>query len=424
VTNDVALETVQLFVALLAGAVAVAFLARRLSMPYSVGLVVVGLVVARLGGGLQLEITPGLVLAVLLPGLIFEAALRTEFEELRPSFLGVVLLAVPGVVIGALLVAVVLSATTGLSFAGAFLVGAMVAATDPAAVIATFARMNAPRRLATFVEAESLLNDGTGVVLFTIGLATLTGGSSFEQGVLMFVIVVIGSVAMGIVAGFLATRLISMTDEHLVELTISVVLAYGTYLVADRLHLSGIIATVLAGATLGSYGRTHGLSREALTRIDDVWEFIAYLLTALIFLLLGAAISLDAVVASFVPILWAIVAVLVGRALVVYLLLGGASGLAATFSRRSAAARTLRPIPVAWLHILFWAGLRGAVAVALALSLPADTPDRDLLRGITFGVVLFTLLVQGSTAGALIQRVGTRRLADSGATAEEPASLA
>jgi CPA1 family monovalent cation:H+ antiporter len=423
-TNDVALETARLFVALLAGAVAVAILARRLSLPYSVGLVVVGLIVTRLSGGLQLEITPGLVLAVLLPGLIFEAALRTEFEELRPSFLGVVLLAVPGVVLGAWLVGVVLSATTPLSFGAAFLVGAMVAATDPAAVIATFARMNAPRRLATFVEAESLLNDGTGVVLFTIGLATLTGGSSVEQGVLMFVVVVIGSIALGIAAGYLATRLIATSDEHLLELTISVVLAYGTYLVADWLHLSGIIATVLAGATLGSYGRTHGLSREALTRIDDVWEFIAYLLTALIFLLLGAAISLDAVVASFVPILWAIVAVLVGRALVVYLLLGGVSGLAATLSRRSSASRTLRPVPLPWLHILFWAGLRGAVAVALALSLPAGTPDRDLLQGITFGVVLFTLLVQGSTASPLIQRLGVRRLADAPASAEGPASLA
>jgi CPA1 family monovalent cation:H+ antiporter len=421
-TTDVALETVRLFVALLAGAVAVALLVRRLWLPYSVGLVLVGLIVTRLAGGLQVEITPGLVLAVLLPGLIFEAALRTEFEELRPSFLGVVLLAVPGVVLGAWLVGVVLSATTQLSFAAAFLVGAMVAATDPAAVIATFARMNAPRRLATFVEAESLLNDGTGVVLFTIGLATLTSGATPEEGVLRFVVVVVGSVAMGIVAGVLATRLIAMTDEHLVELTISVVLAYGSYLLADWLHLSGIIATVLAGATLGSYGRTHGLSREALSRIDDVWEFIAYLLTALIFLLLGAAISLESVAAAFVPILWAIVAVLVARALVVYLLLGGASAVAATLSRRPPAARPLRPIPLPWLHILFWAGLRGAVAVALALSLPADTPDRDLLQGITFGVVLFTLLVQGSTASALIQRLGVRRLSDQPPTAEEPTS--
>jgi CPA1 family monovalent cation:H+ antiporter len=421
-TTDVALETVRLFVALLAGAVAVALLVRRLWLPYSVGLVLVGLIVTRLAGGLQVEITPGLVLAVLLPGLIFEAALRTEFEELRPSFLGVALLAVPGVVLGAWLVGVVLSATTQLSFAAAFLVGAMVAATDPAAVIATFARMNAPRRLATFVEAESLLNDGTGVVLFTIGLATLTGGATPEEGVLRFVLVVAGSVAMGIVAGVLATRLIAMTDEHLVELTISVVLAYGSYLLADWLHLSGIIATVLAGATLGSYGRTHGLSREALNRIDDVWEFIAYLLTALIFLLLGAAISLESVVAAFVPILWAIVAVLVARALVVYLLLGGASAVAATLSRRPPAARPMRPIPLPWLHILYWAGLRGAVAVALALSLPADTPDRDLLQGITFGVVLFTLLVQGSTAPALIQRLGVRRLADHTPAAEEPVS--
>jgi CPA1 family monovalent cation:H+ antiporter len=422
-TNDVALDAVRLFVALLGGAVAVALLARRFAVPYSVGLVLVGLALTRATGGLDLEITPGLVLAVLLPGLIFEAALRTEFEDLRPSFLGVLLLAVPGVAIGAWLVAVVLSTTTSLSFAAAFLVGAMVAATDPAAVIATFARVSSPRRLTTFVEAESLLNDGTGVVLFTIGLASLTGGASPGEGILTFAAVVIASVALGIAAGVLATRVMAMTDEHLVELTISVVLAYGSYLLADWFHLSGIIATVLAGATLGSYGRTHGLSREALTRIDDLWEFIAYLLTALIFLLLGAAISLDAVAAAIVPIAWAIVAVLVGRALVVYLLLGGASGFVATLSRRSAAARTLRPVPLAWLHILFWAGLRGAVAVALALSLPADTPDRDLLQGITFGVVLFTLLVQGSTAGVLIQRLGVRRLAEPSAAAEEPSSL-
>jgi CPA1 family monovalent cation:H+ antiporter len=421
-TNDLALDAVRLFVALLAGAVVVALVTRRVSLPYSVGLVLVGLALTRATGGLDIEITPGLVLAVLLPGLIFEAALRTEFEELRPSFLGVVLLAVPGVAIGAWLVGIVLSATTTLSFSAAFLVGAMVAATDPAAVIATFSRMSTPRRLATFVEAESVLNDGTGVVLFTIGLATLTGGASPGEGVLRFVMVLAGSVGLGIAAGVVATRLIAMTDEHLVELTISVVLAYGSYLLADWLQLSGIIATVLAGATLGSWGRTHGLSREALSRIDDVWEFIAYLLTALIFLLLGAAISLDAVAAAIVPIAWAIVAVLVARALVVYVLLGGASGFAATLSRRSGV-RTLRPVPLAWLHVLFWAGLRGAVAVALALSLPADTPDREMLQGITFGVVLFTLLVQGSTAAALIARLGVRRLADP-TTAEEPASFA
>jgi CPA1 family monovalent cation:H+ antiporter len=423
-TGDVALDAVRLFIALLAGAVVVALVARRISLPYSVGLVIVGLLLTRVAGGLNLEVTPNLVLAVLLPGLIFEAALRTEFEELRPSFLGVVLLAVPGVVIGAVLVAVVLSSATALSFEAAFLVGAMVAATDPAAVIATFARMNTPRRLTTFVEAESLLNDGTGVVLFTIGLAALNGGATPEEGLLRFAFVVAASVALGIVAGVVATRVMAMTDEHLVELTISVVLAYGSYLIADALHLSGIIATVLAGATLGSYGRTHGLSREALTQIDHVWGFIAYLQTAFIFLLLGAAISLNAVATAIVAIGWAIAAVLVGRAIVVYVLLGGASALAATLSRRSAAARTLRPVPVAWLHILFWAGLRGAVAVALALSLPADTPDRAVLQGVTFGVVLFTLLVQGSTAHALIQWLGVRRLSEPSATLNEPASPA
>jgi CPA1 family monovalent cation:H+ antiporter len=424
VVADVALEAIRLFVVLLAGVVAVALLARRVSVPYSVGLVLLGIALTRATDGLDIAITPGLVLAVLLPGLIFEASLRTEFDELRPSFLGVLLLAVPGVVIGAWLVGFLLNAATGLSFGAAFLVGAMVAATDPAAVIATFARLNAPKRLATFVEAESLLNDGTGVVLFTIGLTALSGGATLEQGLVTFIAVVVGSVALGVVAGVVGTRLMAMTEDHLIELSISVVLAYGSYLAADAVHLSGIIATVLAGATLGSYGRRHGLSRAALQTIDTVWEFIAFLLTALIFLLLGAAISLDAVSRSIGPIAWAIIAVLLARALVVYVLVGGTSLLVSGLTRRSPIAQTLRPVPSAWLHILFWAGLRGAVAVALALSLPADTPDRELLQGITFGVVLFTLLVQGSTAGALIQRLGIRRISEPTASAEEPASLA
>lgn len=403
------LDALRLVVALIGAAVVVELVAHRIRLPFTIGLVVAGLLVARLAAGAAIPVTPDLVLSVLLPGLIFEASLRTEFEELRPSLLGVLLLAVPGVLILAWLVAAVLSATTEISFGAAFLVGAMVAATDPAAVIATFKRIRAPRRLATVVEVESLLNDGTAIVLFSLALALLTGLPSSTGGVgavgggvFAFLVSVAGSSVIGGVAGVVVSRLMAATDDHLVELAASVVLAYGTFLVAAWLGWSGVIATVAAGVTLGSYGRTHGLSPRALETIDTVWEFIAFLLSALIFLALGLAISLDLVAGAIVPIAWAVGAVLLGRALIVY----GLFGRGAQLMSRAAPDRFRRAvIPTRWLHVLFWGGLRGAVSVGLALSLPPDLPDRELLQGITFGVVLFTLFVQGSTADIVVRRL-------------------
>jgi CPA1 family monovalent cation:H+ antiporter len=155
---------------------------------------------------------------------------------------------------------------------------------------------------------------------------------------------------------------------------------------------------VVAGVVIGTYGRAVGLSRRALEALDTVWEFIAFLLTAFAFLLVGLAISFSDLVGAFASIVWGLVAILIGRAVVVYGLLGGAARYG---DRRPATA-----VPLSWLHVLFWAGLRGAVAVAMALSLPTDFPERALLQEITFGVVLFTLFVQGTTAERLLKRVG------------------
>jgi CPA1 family monovalent cation:H+ antiporter len=141
------------------------------------------------------------------------------------------------------------------------------------------------------------------------------------------------------------------------------------------------------------------MSRETQAALDTVWEFLAFLLTALVFLLVGLAISLPQLVNALAPILWTVLAILVGRAIVVYLLLGGTS--------RIISDRYHPAVPVAWLHVMFWAGLRGAVAVAMALSLPPDFPQRTLLQEITFGVVLFTLLVQGTTTELVMRWTGT-----------------
>jgi CPA1 family monovalent cation:H+ antiporter len=258
-----------------------------------------------------------------------------------------------------------------------------------------------PPALSTIVDGESLLNDGTGLVLFAIAVQAVSAPIGPGEAVGTFVGTVAISLAIGLVTGYLGARVMGLVQDHLIELTITVVLAYGSYLIADHVHLSGVIATVTAAIVLGNIGPGKTMSAIGADAIDTVWEFAAYLLTAVVFLEVGLAISPERLVDSIWPIAWGIVGILVGRALVVYVLLGGASRLSI---RPGLAAH----VPSGWLHVLFWAGLRGAVAVAMALSLPADIPQRALLQEITFGVVLFTLLVQGTTVGRVVDRAVSR----------------
>ncbi len=397
--GEAVLAAVESFAILLGVAALVALAARRVNVPYSVALVLVGLAVSVVSPAIGLQISPQLVLVVLLPGLVFEAAYQMDVRELRRSFGWVVVLAAPGVIVSAAIVAFVLHTATGLALNVAFVVGAIVSATDPVAVVATFRRLRTPGRLTTLVEAESLFNDGTAIVVFFIALNAVSGTVTFVDGLVGFIVTVVTSGAIGAVAGFVASRVIVRVDDHLIELTISVVLAYGTYLVADELHDSGIIATVVAGAVFGSYGRRLGMSKRTEEALDLVWEFIAFILNAIAFLLIGVAMSVSDLSAALPAIAWGVVAILVGRAIVIYGLLGLPARLAHTTAGTAA-------IPRRWLHVLFWAGLRGAVAMALALSLPLDFPQRGLVQGIVFGIVLFTLLVQGTTAGLVVRRTG------------------
>ena len=409
-------HAIELLVGLLGLAVFVAIIARPLRLPYTVALVVAGLFVgigASAFGYPGINIPPELVLLVLLPGLVFEAAYRLRLAELRRWFGGLALLAIPGVLISASVVAIILNVATGLRLDLAFIVGAMVSATDPAAVVATFKRLTVPPALSTMVDGESLLNDGTGLVLFAIALGVVYAPISPVDAVATFAGTVVLSGAIGLLAGVIAARVIGLVNDHLVELTITVVLAYGSYMLADELGMSGVIATVTAGIVLGNVGPARARSEAGTDAIDTVWEFIAYLLTAVVFLLVGLAIPPARLLDSMGPIVWGIVAILVGRALVVYVLLGGGSRLT---HRPGLAER----VPSGWLHVLFWAGLRGAVAVAMALSLPADIPQRALLQEITFGVVLFTLLFQGTTIGWVIDRTIHEPAEISGATPAGP----
>jgi len=405
-SGDPTLDAIRIFVALVAVAGLSAVVTTRLALPYPVTLVVIGLLAGAILPAGEVRVEPELVLLVLLPGLVFEAALRLDIAILRRAFAGVVLLAAPGVLVTAAIVAVILLMTIQLPLGEGFVVGAIVAATDPVAVVSTFRRLGSPAELTTLVEGESLFNDGTALVVFAIAVRAASGGVGPVEGAVAFVVTVIASTVIGVAAGWLASRLISAVDDHLVELTLSLATAYGTYLLADGLDQSGIIATVVAGVLLGNQGRREVMSERAQDTLDDVWEFIAFVLTAFAFLLVGLSIPVADLVARIPAIAWGVVAVLIGRAVVVYGLLAPVGQLLAAAGKARLGERPDKAMPIGWLHVLFWAGLRGAVAVAMALSLPESFPDRALIQEIVFGVVLFTLFVQGTTAERVVIRAG------------------
>jgi CPA1 family monovalent cation:H+ antiporter len=389
-----------LLAALLVAMPLIAFVAGRLRLPYTVVMVLAGLAVSVISNGRDaIEVAPDLAVTLLLPGLVFEAAYRLDGNELRRSFGGIALLAVPGVLVCAAVVAIVINAATGLPLQEAFLIGAIVSATDPVAVVATMRQLRAPSRLVTLIDAESLFNDGTAVLVYVIALAGLKGDVGLGAGALDFVVGLAASIAIGAAMGFGVAWLAGRTEDHLIELTLTLLAAYGTFVVAGIVHQSGIIAVVVAGIVIGTYRHESLFTARAREAIDAVWEFLAFVLTGVAFLLIGIAISLDSLQRAALFIAWGVVAVLVGRALVIYGLLGGSSSIGHVLG-------VAPRIPVSWLHVINWTGLRGAVAMALALSLPADVPDRALLQGTIFGIVLFTVLVQGTTAARVVRWAG------------------
>ena len=389
------LQTVALFVSMLAVAGPAALVAERLRIPSSVVLLLVGIALAVAFPALRVAPSPDLLLAVLIPGLLFEGGYRLELDHLRRLFGGVLLLAIPGVLVSALVVAAVVSLATGMPFALAFLFGIVVSPTDPAAVLAAFRDAGHRSPLRTLVEAESMFNDGTSLVLFAAILRARGEAAGIVDAAVAVVVTLVVSGAIGAAVAWLASRIIALTEDIPLQLTVALAMAYGAYLIAVLAGQSGIIAAVAAALTLGALVRTSGMSARAEAQFDSVLEFVAFVLNALVFLLLGFAIA-----SQFPPpgaALLAILVALLGRAATVY-------GVFAPVSRVYTVMRGTRGLPGHWLNVLFWSGLRGAVAVAMALSLPDDLPDRALLQGMTYVIVAFTVLVQGSTARLLLER--------------------
>lgn len=388
---------VELVVWMLLGAAILGILAWRLNLPYAVVLVLAGLAVQQIHVVALPQLEPRVLLFVFLPPLLFDAAFRLDDVQLRRLAQPVLLLAIPGTVATAAIVGLILVAILHFTVPEALLFGSIVAATDPVAVVGVFRTLDAPRRLAVLVEGESLINDGVAITLYTVLIGLVTSGNADVPAALgLFVREVAGGVIIGAFMGVVFSRITAVVDEHMIEMTLSTALAYGSYLAAQSIGTSGALACVAAGLVHGSYGRQVGMSERTRRLLDDLWEYFGFVVNAMVFLLVGFSSNLIALAASAEPVLVSIASVLVSRVVVIMI--------PPELMRLT---RRLRVVTdAAERLVLIWGGLRGALTITLALALPAEIANRQLFIDMAFGVVLFTLVVQGVTLSQVIQRTG------------------
>ncbi len=389
---DQFLTTETLIIELLLVVSIVAIVVRRLRIPYTVALVVVGLLIS-LQSAVKFELTPDLILGLFVTPLVFEAAFHLNIQELRRNLSAILLLAIPGVILTMFIVGGILVFGVKIGLPVALLFGALISATDPVAVVALFRTLGVPKRLSVLIEGESLFNDGTAIVLFNLMLAVvLTSQVNVVDSVAQFFFVSLGGIVVGLALGWLAAQVIARIDNYLIETTLTTVLAFGAYLLASQLGVSGVLAVLAAGLVNGNTSQ-QGMSPTSRIVIFNFWEYVAFLSNSMLFLLIGLQVNINALLSNWQPLVWAILAVFIARCVVVY-------GLSMLVKR------VAEPIPTTWQHVLNWGDLRGAICLALALSLPATMgAERELLRALTFGVVLFTLLVQSTTMAPLVKRL-------------------
>jgi CPA1 family monovalent cation:H+ antiporter len=389
---------------LLGLAILVALAARRLRLPYTVGLVLAGASLALFRVDAGLALTHDLIFDVVLPPLLFEAALNIQWTDLRRDLVPVLGLATIGVLLCAAVVAGALIYVLGWQVEPALAFGALIAATDPIAVIALLRETGVTGRLRLLIEAESLVNDGAAAVLFTLILAWAShdpaaAGGPF--GVVMALIKIAGGgVVVGLIVGLGAVVVAGSSEDYLVETALTAVAAFGSFLIAQRVGASGVLATVTAGIVMGNLGvlgpRTGfglALTAHGRTFVLQFWEFAAFLADSLVFLLIGSAMAtIDYAREGWRALALAVAFALAGRAIAVY-------------PACLALARTRWAIPLNEQHLLWWGGVRGALALALALSLPTIAQRDDILI-VAFAVVTFSVIVQGLTAPFALNWLG------------------
>ena len=378
----------------------VAMLTRRLRVPYSIGLVVTGIILSFSPFFAKVPLSKDLIFNVFLPPLVFEAALQIHWKELRRELPVILTLATIGVCLSWGVTALGMRYLAGWEWIGALCFGALIAATDPVSVIATFKEAKIQGRLRLLVEAESLFNDGTAAVAFGVIVIAATGGTLSVSVVAKTLVV---SVAGGILCGGLTAGLLLLlagqTKDPLIEITFTTLAAFASFLLAEQFHSSGVLACLTAGLVVGNVGPRGAISPRGREAVTAYWEYLGFVANSLIFMYIGIYLSRQDVLGSLVPAMIAILLVILGPALAVY-------PCCALFSR------SVLHVQGRQQHVLFWGGLRGALALALALGLPPDVPYRDTIISVSFVVVSFSIFVQGLTMTPLLRKMGEMPLPD------------
>ena len=380
---------------------------KRINLPFSIALVLVGMALTWVAQtfpvveALQpnIDISPDLILFVFLPTLIFESAFNMDSRMLRANLAPVLGLAAPGLLLSTFIIGALVSVVTNIPFAEALLLGAILSATDPVAVIALFKQLGAPRRLTILVEGESLFNDATAIVVAKILVAVVVAGTlsleTIGAGVSDFVVVFFGGLVVGWIMGLVTGYALGAVEsDPYIEISLTTILAYFSFYVAEHtLHVSGVMSTVAAGITMAAWGRMK-ISPSVREYLESFWEYMAFLATALIFLLVGLEVKLSTLLASWETLTIVILAMLFSRAVVIF-------GLVPLFGKL----KWSDPVSGAYQAIMYWGGLRGAIALAIVLSLP-HFDNSEVFIAVVMGAVLFTLLIQGLSMNRLVSYLG------------------
>jgi CPA1 family monovalent cation:H+ antiporter len=369
-----------------------AILSEKLKVSYTTIMILLGLGVSilRIASGLStLPLDRSLILGLVVPPLIFEAAMRTRYDVLKTVRKTVFSLAIFGVIVSAILSGVVLSIAVGLPLVAALTFGVIMSPTDPVSVVNVLKRIKAPERLTTILETEAYLNDATAVVLYPIALSL-----SFNpmQSMSLFIYLFGGGLVVGIVISAIAEILYRMITEPLAETYFTIAVMFGSYVCAESLGVSGLVAVAIAGLYMGNRTMRVAMSKETRTTMTKFWEIITFIVTSFAFLLLGLKEDATLLVAFAPLIIIAFLAIFLGRIVSVYPIVTIVSTLG-------------EKIPRAWTKVLGVAGLRGIISVALALSLPDTFPKREIIVAMTFGVALLSLTIQGELLQVYVKRL-------------------
>jgi Na+/H+ antiporter len=389
---------------------------KKINFPYTIGLVVVGIIFGLLAFRLEflapfskITLSPDLILYIILPTLIFDAAIDIDSSTLRKNIVPILLLAVLGLLLSTGVIGIGLSLLTPLSLIGALVFGALISATDPVAVVALFREIGAPKRLMTLIDGESLFNDATAIVLFTILITPFTSSSAeqitFIGAMIKFTIVLAGGLGVGIVIGILGAKTLNIEkDNLLLQITVSLLMAYISFIVADHfLKVSGVMSTLAAGLVFRSRAEIV-IKRSNIETVEHFWDYFTFVANSFVFILLGLSeIHILRNSGSPLEVLITFISVtpviIIARATGIYILIPLYNRLHKNSSF---------PISLPYQTVLFWGGLRGAVPVALVLAIPVSFPSRELIIHYTMGFILFTLLVQGTTIKALMDKLNIK----------------